>query len=80
MHDKEFKSLMINMLNKNTISRLFKYDMVVKHPWFSNFDWEKLINLAISPPYSIKMKKKEENNIDLLKYLEVLNKINIEKT
>ena len=70
--DKEFKSLIKLMLEKNPLNRITTIDSVKKHIWFNGFKWEELISLNMSPPYLPKIKplpsinipnnKKHENN------------------
>ena len=74
--DKEFKQLMSNMLEKNPMKRLTKFDEIKKHIWFKEFNWEELITLNMKAPYVPKIKKDKfmVNNFDLINYKENDNK------
>jgi cGMP-dependent protein kinase 1 len=43
--DNAFKHAMKSMLKKNLISRLCTLDQIKSHPYFSEFDWVKYLNL-----------------------------------
>lgn len=49
--DKEFKQLMIHMLTKNPSNRLAKINQIKNHVWFSDFNWDELINMNMTAPY-----------------------------
>jgi cGMP-dependent protein kinase len=50
-YDKEFMVLMKQMLEKNPMKRLSKFEGITKHLWFNCFNWEELISLNMKPPY-----------------------------
>ena len=62
VHDEKFMLLLNKMLRKNPAQRLWKYEQIRADPYFSDFDWKKLISLSYPPPYLIKMKKEKENS------------------
>ena len=70
--DEKFIKLMIKMLKKNPTNRLWKFKQIKEDPYFSNFDWNKLISLSYPPPYTFKMKesKEKETNMPYLSYLQ----------
>ena len=70
--DEKFMKLMIKMLKKNPTNRLWKFKQIKEDPYFSDFDWNKLISLSYPPPYMIKMKesKEKEANMPYLSYLQ----------
>jgi hypothetical protein len=43
--------LMKQMLEKNPMKRLSKFEGITKHLWFNCFNWEELISLNMKPPY-----------------------------
>ena len=61
--DKEFKSLIRLMLEKNPLNRITTIDSVKKHIWFNGFNWEELISLNMNPPYLPKIKPLPSINI-----------------
>lgn len=61
--DKEFKHICNLMLTKNIMQRVYKLSVIKKHPWFSTFNWENLINMSIHPPLKPKVKKEDLSNI-----------------
>ena len=50
-HDKEFMLLMKQMLEKNPINRLSKFEGIRKHLWFNFFNWNELVSLNMKTPY-----------------------------
>ena len=70
--DEKYMKLMIKMLKKNPTNRLWKYKQIKEDPYFSDFEWNKLISLSYPPPYMIKMKdsKEKEPNMPYLSYLQ----------
>ena len=70
--DEKFMKLMIKMLKKSPTNRLWKFKQIKEDPYFSDFDWNKLISLSYPPPYMIKMKdsKEKEPNMPYLSYLQ----------
>jgi hypothetical protein len=62
------------MLTKNPINRLLKFELIKQNLWFANFDWEKLSNLSIEPPFFPKIKKQEYVETgSFLEYVKVMN-------
>ena len=49
--NKEFKSIMKKMLDKNPSYRLSNFYSIKNHPWFKDFKWDDLTNLNLKPPY-----------------------------
>ena len=49
--DHEFKLLIKQMLEKNPMKRLAKYEVIIKHLWFNGFNWDELSSLNMNPPY-----------------------------
>ena len=72
VNDEKFMKLMIKMLKKNPTHRLWKFKQIKEDPYFSDFNWNKLISLSYPPPYMIKMKESKENNSPMpyLSYLQ----------
>ena len=62
VHDEKYMALMNKMLKKNPAQRLWKFEQIKTDPYFSDFDWNKLISLSYPPPYMIKMKPDKEVN------------------
>jgi cGMP-dependent protein kinase len=62
VHDEKFMSLLNKMLKKNPTQRLWKFEQIKSDPYFSDFDWNKLISLSYPPPYMIKMKPDKESS------------------
>lgn len=58
--DKDFKQLILKMLNKNPGNRLTKITQIKNHIWFKNFNWEDLICLNMKP-VNIPIIKKNEH-------------------
>ena len=72
--DDLFKELMRKMLIKNPTNRLWKFQQVKDDAYFSDFDWNKLISLSLTPPYMIKFKQSIDNQpIPYLNYLKSKN-------
>ena len=76
--DQDFISLITKMLRKNPTSRLWKFKQIKEEKYFSNFDWNKLISLSLTPPYKIKLKN-ENLNGNGLTYLQVLKDLDGKK-
>ena len=55
VHDENFMGLINKMLKKNPTSRLWKYDQIKEEPFFKNFNWDDLLSLSMTPPYTLKM-------------------------
>lgn len=51
----EVGDLIIRLLDKNSSSRLGSdksdADKIKSHPWFNGFDWRKMANLELTPPF-----------------------------
>ena len=73
--------LLNKMLKKNPAQRLWKFEQIKSEPYFSDFDWNKLISLSYTPPYMIKMKPDKDNNnvIPYMSFLESKNTKKLEK-
>ena len=56
VHDEKYMALLNKMLKKNPANRLWKFEQIKADPYFSDFDWSKLISLSYPPPYMIQMK------------------------
>jgi cGMP-dependent protein kinase len=78
VHDDTFMQLMNKMLKKNPTNRLWKFKQIKEDPYFSDFDWNKLISLSYPPPYMIKMKEDKENN-NVMPYLSYLQSKNVKR-
>ena len=81
VHDEKFMVLLNKMLKKNPAQRLWKFEQIKSEPYFSDFDWNKLISLSYTPPYMIKMKPDKDNNnvIPYMSFLESKNTKKLEK-
>jgi cGMP-dependent protein kinase len=75
--DKEFMNLLTKMLIKNVKNRLYRFNDIKYDPYYKNFNWNKLISLAITPPYKVKFKK--DNYHILSTYMDYLNNQNFPK-
>ena len=62
VHDEKFMSLLNKMLKKNPALRLWKFENIKSDPYFSDFNWDKLISSSYPPPYMIKMKPDQEKS------------------
>ena len=62
VHDEKYMVLLNKMLKKNPAQRLWKFEQIKSDPYFSDFNWNKLISLSYPPPYMIKMKPEKESN------------------
>lgn len=72
VNDEQFMAILNKMLKKNPAHRLWKFQQIKKDPYFSDFDWNKLISLSYTPPYMIKLKedKRENPGMPYLSYLQ----------
>ena len=79
--DKEFKMLMKQMLTKNPVKRLTKFEDVRNHEWFSGFNWDDLGELKMEPPYKpmVKSDPLPSNKINYVDYIDNCNKQNDNK-
>ena len=59
--DKNCKSLIQLMLNKNKSSRYHKFEQISNHLWFKDFNWDALLSLDINPEYIPILPNKKEN-------------------
>ena len=78
VHDEKYMSLLNKMLKKNPAQRLWKFEQIKADPYFSDFDWNKLISLSYPPPYMIQMKPDKENN-NVVPYMTFLQSKNTKK-
>ena len=72
INDENFMNLMHRMLAKEQNKRLYKLEDIKKHPYFKDFDWEKLITFSLEAPYLLKLNddyQKQQNTIPYLTYL-----------
>jgi len=76
--DQDFIQLITKMLRKNPTSRLWKFKQIKEEKYFSNFDWNKLMSLSLTPPYKIKLKN-ENLSGNGLTYLQVLKDLDGKK-
>ena len=73
--DKDFKSLMVQMLTKNPMTRMAKLSQVKSHIWFKDFNWEDLVMLNMPSPYKPIMNKDnfdKKNDIMFIDYVKDL--------
>lgn len=47
----EAADLIKKFLDRNPETRLTEIDVIKRHPWFSDINWEKLLRREIEPPY-----------------------------
>ena len=73
VHDEKFMALITKMLKKNPANRVWKFQQIKKDPFFSDFDWNKLISLSYPPPYTIKFKESKQNKNSGIPYLSYLD-------
>ena len=78
VRDDKFMQLMEKMLKKNPTNRLWKFKQIKEDPYFSDFDWNKLISLSYTPPYMIKMKEEKESS-NVMPYLSYLQTKNVKR-
>ena len=78
VHDEKFMVLLNKMLKKNPAQRLWKFEQIKSDPYFSDFDWNKLISLSYPPPYMIKMKPDKETN-SVIPYMSFLQNKQVKK-
>ena len=72
INDEKFMNLIRQMLLKDQNKRLYKLEDIKKHPYFEDFDWEKLVTFSLEAPYLLKLNddnKKQQNTIPYLAYL-----------
>ena len=78
VHDEKFMALLNKMLKKNPANRLWKFEQIKADPYFSDFDWNKLISLSYPPPYMIQMKPDKEIS-NVVPYMTFLQSKNTKK-
>ena len=78
VHDEKYMSLTNKMLKKNPAQRLWKFEQIKSDPYFSDFDWSKLISLSYPPPYMIKMKPDKEVT-SVIPYMSFLQSKNVKR-
>ena len=78
VHDEKYMALLNKMLKKNPANRLWKFEQIKTDPYFSDFDWGKLISLSYPPPYMIQMKPDKENS-NVVPYMTFLQSKNTKK-
>ena len=71
VHDEEFKNLMIKMLKKSPAKRLWKVEQIKEDEYFADFEWKKLISLAMPPPYNVTVKESGDS-ATIIPYLSYL--------
>ena len=65
-------------MKKNPANRLWKFEQIKADPYFSDFDWSKLISLSYPPPYMIQMKPDKEIS-NVVPYMTFLQSKNTKK-
>ena len=78
VHDEKYMALLNKMLKKNPANRLWKFEQIKADPYFSDFDWSKLISLSHPPPYMIQMKPDKEIS-NVVPYMTFLQSKNTKK-
>ena len=78
VHDEKYMALLNKMLKKNPANRLWKFEQIKADPYFSDFDWSKLISLSYPPPYMIQMKADKEIS-NVVPYMTFLQSKNTKK-
>ena len=75
IHDEHFKDLVSKLLIKDPNKRLCHYSQIKNHEYFKDFDWEKLLSLALPAPYKFKLSSAIENVANPEPYLTYLKKL-----
>ena len=70
--DEDFMNLMIKMLTKNPLSRLWKLNNIKEDSYFEKFNWNQLMCLSLEPPYQLKLPKEHFPSGQNKPYLSVL--------
>ena len=78
VHDEKYMALLNKMLKKNPANRLWKFEQIKADPYFSDFDWSKLISLSYPHPYMIQMKPDKEIS-NVVPYMTFLQSKNTKK-
>jgi len=71
INDEKFMHLLHKMLVKEQNKRLYKLEDIKKHPYFKDFDWEKLLTFSLEPPYLLKIDE-DYQKIQTIPYLTYL--------
>jgi cGMP-dependent protein kinase len=81
VNDHLFKDLIQKLLIKDPNKRLSQYMKIREHPYFKDFDWEKLISLDLKAPYTFKLHDiiPLNSNMMYLDYLHSLGNIPLYK-
>ena len=81
VNDHLFKDLIQKLLIKDPNKRLSQYMKIREHPYFKDFDWEKLISLDLKAPYTYKLHDiiPLNSNMMYLDYLHSLGNIPLYK-
>ena len=76
IYDEDFKDLIKKILVKDSSKRLNQYEKIKGHPFFKDFEWERLKVLDLPAPYTFKLKDKinMNNARPYLDYIKSLNK------
>ena len=75
VNDQTFKDLISNLLIKDPNKRLSQYIKIKNHPYFSDFEWEKLLSLNLPAPYKFKLYGIIENPANPEPYLTYLKSL-----
>ena len=75
VNDQAFKDLVSKLLIKDPNKRLSQYIQIKNHPYFSDFDWEKLLSLNLPAPYKFKLYGIMENQANPEPYLTYLKRL-----
>ena len=75
VNDQSFKDLVSKLLIKDPNKRLSQYIQIKNHPYFSDFDWEKLLSLNLPAPYKFKLYGIMENQANPEPYLTYLKRL-----
>jgi serine/threonine protein kinase len=74
--DENFKDLIQKMLVKETSKRLYQYQKIREHPYFKDFEWDKLLSLELPGPYTYKLHNVINKNKKPKPYLDYLKGLN----
>jgi cGMP-dependent protein kinase len=74
VHDEKFINLMLKMLKKSPLNRLWKLQNIKVDPYFKEFNWNQLISLSLEPPYNLKFPK-EDLGTKTIPYVNLLKAI-----
>ena len=76
LKDEQFKDLIQKMLVKDVNKRLVQYTKIREHPYFKDFDWDKLLSLQLRGPYIFKLHNAINKNKKTKPYSDYLNGLN----